>query len=96
MFAVSVGEISGAVPLGSIAAIGCMNVASVSLMPKPVPCPKCRRTGTYSEKFRQCSACGLGYSAPVKEAVTAATERAARAGERAKQNKGRWARRVRH
>ena len=24
-------------------------------------CPKCHRKGTYSAKFQQCSACGLGY-----------------------------------
>ena len=24
-------------------------------------CPKCKRKGTYSPKFEQCSACGLGY-----------------------------------
>ncbi len=30
-------------------------------------CPKCKRKGTYSEKFNQCSACGLGYeSQPAK------------------------------
>ena len=29
-------------------------------MSKP-KCPKCRREGTYSQKFGQCSACGRGY-----------------------------------
>ena len=29
-------------------------------MPK-VKCPKCKRVGTYSEKFSQCSACRYGY-----------------------------------
>ena len=26
-----------------------------------ISCPSCKRKGTYSEKFEQCSACGLGY-----------------------------------
>lgn len=30
-------------------------------MSKPVPCPNCHRKNTYSEKNRQCSACGLGW-----------------------------------
>ena len=29
-------------------------------------CPKCHRKGTYSAKFQQCSACGLGYSAQAR------------------------------
>ena len=30
-----------------------------------VSCPSCKRKGTYSEKHKQCSACGLGYEAVV-------------------------------
>ena len=37
-----------------------------------VSCPSCKRKGTYSPKFEQCSACGLGYELPqaVTERVT--------------------------
>ena len=36
-------------------------------------CPKCHRKGTYSEKYKQCTACGLGVTKRVtgdKPAVT--------------------------
>ena len=35
---------------------------------KGILCPSCKRKGTYSEKHKQCQACGLGYE--VTQAVT--------------------------
>ena len=32
-----------------------------------VSCPSCKRKGTYSEKHKQCAACGLGYEATLGE-----------------------------
>ena len=34
---------------------------------KGVLCPSCKRKGTYSPKFEQCQACGLGYEATLGE-----------------------------
>ena len=39
-----------------------------------VSCPSCKRKGTYSPKFEQCQACGLGYTVTPVTPVTPVTE----------------------